>query len=225
MKLIEPWRLTLAGPPNVGKSSLTNTLVGAARVLVHHEPGTTRDAVETSIVVSSWPVVLTDTAGVRQPVESIESQGIAAARLRWRAADIGLLVVDATAGWTPTHSELLSDRSGVTIVLLNKSDLQSKVVLPDETLADVSGLRGPAGPVKTVVTAATGPTGVALLIDALGEHFDALMPPAGAGVPFLAEHVALVRAVEAKLADGQPVQAQEVIISYLASGPGAKATP
>ena len=215
MKLLEPWRLTLAGPPNVGKSSLTNALVGAARVLVHHEPGTTRDAVETSIVVSSWPVVLTDTAGVRPPAESIERLGIDAAWLRWQSADIGLLVVDATVGWTPVHSELLSRRSAPTVLVLNKSDLQPTAALPEEALASVSGLSSVAGRVKMIATDATGPAGVAELIAALGRHFDALMPPAGSGVPFLTEQVMLLRDVERQLGEGQADAARQRIANYL----------
>ncbi len=54
VKLLDSWRLTLAGPPNVGKSSLMNALCGSARVLVHHEAGTTRDAVETNLVIGGW---------------------------------------------------------------------------------------------------------------------------------------------------------------------------
>lgn len=214
LKLTQPWRLTLAGPPNVGKSSLTNTLVGAARVLVHHEPGTTRDAVETPIVISSWPLVLTDTAGVRQSTESIERQGIDAAHRRWEAADIGLLVVDATVGWTPVHDHLASRRSGATLIVLNKSDLKPDPFLPNDALAAVEGLLSRSGPTKTVSTEALGPTGVKQLIAALAAHFDALAPPTGSGVPFLAEHVALLSEVERLLAEGQSNAAGAVLTSY-----------
>ncbi|MGN6547362.1 MAG: GTPase [Aureliella sp.] len=215
MKLLEPWRLTMAGPPNVGKSSLTNALIGAARMLVHHEPGTTRDAVESSIVISSWPVVLTDTAGVREPAETIERQGIDAARLRWRDADIGLLVVDATVGWTSVHRELLSQRTRDTLLVINKRDLRNDMALPEEVLASDVGVRSLSGAVKVVATDATSPTGVAELLAVLGEHLDSFLPPPGAAVPFLEEHVALLREVERNLAEGNPELAARALAGYL----------
>ncbi len=91
-KLNDRWRLTLAGPPNVGKSSLMNALYGSSRVLVHHEPGTTRDAIETNLVIQDWPIVLVDTAGIRESQEAIEAQGIrirSSALVCWRSGLTG----------------------------------------------------------------------------------------------------------------------------------------
>ncbi len=85
-----------------------NALTGSTRVLVHHEPGTTRDAVETSLVMGGWPLILTDTAGIRQSQETIEQHGVQTAWHRWQNADVGLLVVDATVGWTEQHNQLLA---------------------------------------------------------------------------------------------------------------------
>ncbi len=98
-----------------------NALTGASRVLVHHEPGTTRDAVETNLVIGDWPLVLTDTAGIRDSEEVVERLGIETAWQRWRNADLGLLMVDTTVGWTAQHDQLLSGPE-VIMVVLNKVD-------------------------------------------------------------------------------------------------------
>jgi tRNA modification GTPase len=196
LQLLKPWRLTFAGPPNAGKSSLINALVGASRVLVHHEPGTTRDAVDTEIVVAAWPVIITDTAGVRDAQGSIEQMGIATARRRWDAADVGLLVVDASVGWTDVHEELIERRRRPTLIVLNKQDLQPAATIPAHALLRISGLSSAEGTVAVVPTRATQAGGTDALLAALGAHFDAWLPPSGSGVPFLPEHVALLERVK-----------------------------
>ena len=197
--LQSPWRLTLAGPVNAGKSSLVNALVGASRVLVHHEPGTTRDAVDTSIVISSWPVVITDTAGLRRTQESIEQIGIDTAWRRWRESDVGLLIVDACVGWTSVHDDLVDLRRQPTLVVLNKQDLQPESDLRAEVVERVSGLQSSGGSVTLVRASATRPGGTDALLAALGAHFDALLPPPGSAVPFLPEQVTLLEHVQSLL--------------------------
>ena len=64
--LVQPWRVVVIGPPNVGKSSLTNALLGFQRTIVHDQPGTTRDAVAIQLAIDGWPVELVDTAGLRK---------------------------------------------------------------------------------------------------------------------------------------------------------------
>src|SRR5262249_9107130 len=74
--LTSPWRVVVAGAPNVGKSSLVNALAGYARCVVSPTPGTTRDVVTTLIAVDGWPVELADTAGLREAAGPLEEQGI-----------------------------------------------------------------------------------------------------------------------------------------------------
>ncbi len=94
--LVTPWKVVIAGPPNVGKSSLINALVGYQRSVVAPVAGTTRDAVTTTVALDGWPVELTDTAGLRIATEALESSGIDRAYERMANADLVVWVVDAT---------------------------------------------------------------------------------------------------------------------------------
>ena len=95
-RLVEPWRVVLAGPPNVGKSSLINALVGYERAIVHSTPGTTRDVVSAATAFDGWPVELSDTAGLRSSVEPLETAGMGLARGAMQVADLVVLVRDAS---------------------------------------------------------------------------------------------------------------------------------
>lgn len=225
MRLLLPWQLTLAGPPNAGKSSLTNALVGSSRVLVHEEPGTTRDAVDTAIVVSSWPLVITDTAGVRAAGDAIERQGIDMARRRWQQADIGLLVVDATVGWSQVHDDLLAERHDrSTLVVLNKRDLARDYRPPERAVQSVVGLLGCDGPVAVISTEATRADGIKELVTVLGEHFDGLTPPAGSAVPFLREQARALTGALAALEEDRYSEARDLITRLLDAPPEAAPT-
>lgn len=74
--LIEPWKIAFVGPPNVGKSSLLNAIAGFQRAIVQDQPGTTRDVLQVQIAIAGWPVVLFDTAGLRETSDPIERAGI-----------------------------------------------------------------------------------------------------------------------------------------------------
>lgn len=81
-------RVVLAGPPNAGKSSLLNVLLGESRAIVSDVPGTTRDAVEAWLDLDGWPVRLVDTAGLRATGDAIEAEGVARAEKLIADADV-----------------------------------------------------------------------------------------------------------------------------------------
>lgn len=96
MRLAEPFRVVLAGPPNVGKSSLLNALVGFDRSITLDMAGTTRDVLHANTVIAGLPIQFSDTAGIRDhaAVETIEREGIRQARLAAGNADLLLLVCE-----------------------------------------------------------------------------------------------------------------------------------
>lgn len=97
MHLTKPWRIVLAGLPNVGKSSLMNALVGFQRSITYDLPGTTRDVVTCDGAIDGWPVLFSDTAGIRdQATDTIEQQGIERAKRAIAQADLIVMVQDAT---------------------------------------------------------------------------------------------------------------------------------
>jgi tRNA modification GTPase len=94
--LVHPWKIVIAGAPNVGKSSLMNALAGYTRSIVSPTPGTTRDIVTLHAAIDGWPVELTDTAGIREAEGDLEEQGIARARLAVKTADLCLWLLDGS---------------------------------------------------------------------------------------------------------------------------------
>ena len=120
--LTEPWRVVLAGPPNVGKSSLVNALVGYERAIVYNAPGTTRDAVTAMTALAGWPVELCDTAGLGESREPIEQAGMRLAAEAADAADALLLVFSSQEAWQ-TAWQTLVERWPAAIVVYNKRDL------------------------------------------------------------------------------------------------------
>lgn len=85
-------RVVLAGPPNAGKSSLLNALLGESRAIVSDVPGTTRDAVEAWLDLDGWPVRLVDTAGLRATGDAIEAEGVARAEKLIADADVVVML-------------------------------------------------------------------------------------------------------------------------------------
>lgn len=117
-------RVTITGRPNVGKSSLFNGLVRSERAIVTDVPGTTRDTLSESIDIGGVPVVLTDTAGLRESTDNVETLGIERTHRAMGDADLVLVVLDGSSEVGPEDRELL-DRTADTrrIVVLNKCDL------------------------------------------------------------------------------------------------------
>lgn len=117
--------VTIVGRPNVGKSSLLNALLRADRAIVTPIAGTTRDLIEESATLGGIPVVLSDTAGLRETDDPIEQIGVERARSALEGSDVALFVLDATAGVTLEDRRLTSSlaAAGRVVVALNKRDV------------------------------------------------------------------------------------------------------
>jgi len=125
LRLTRPWRVVLAGRVNAGKSSLVNAIAGHARSLVSPRPGTTRDLVETRLVLGGWDIDLVDTAGLREPAAATERAGIARAMAARADADLVLDVVaaDDPAGLAAAEIELHGGDGPPRLVVVTKCDL------------------------------------------------------------------------------------------------------
>jgi tRNA modification GTPase len=119
-------RVTIAGRPNVGKSSLFNHLVQHERAIVTEIPGTTRDTLSEAIDLGGVPVILTDTAGVRETTDGIETLGIERTQRAVGDADLVLVVLDGADEVGPSDRELLDQTANSRrLVVMNKCDLAS----------------------------------------------------------------------------------------------------
>ncbi|MFV1978729.1 MAG: ribosome biogenesis GTPase Der [Myxococcota bacterium] len=125
-------RIAIVGPPNVGKSSLLNRLVGEDRVVVSDIPGTTRDAIDTLVVQGDQRFTLIDTAGLRKQGRRTRTAERGSALMTVRAlerAQIAFIVIDANEGFRAqdaTIASLAQERGCATVVLANKWDLVAK---------------------------------------------------------------------------------------------------
>jgi tRNA modification GTPase len=117
-------RVVITGRPNVGKSSLLNALLGEDRAIVTELPGTTRDVIEESADFMGVPVVLCDTAGLREAGDEIERIGIDRALFAVERSDVNLLVLDASSAPEPLESYPF-EHDGATVIAFNKIDLPS----------------------------------------------------------------------------------------------------
>ncbi len=119
--------LAIVGRPNVGKSSLFNCLVERERAIVTAQPGTTRDLVSETVAIGGIPVVLMDTAGIRQALNEAESIGIQKSMEALADADLVLVVIDKSQPANEEDEQLLTQiENRPAIVLENKSDLPDK---------------------------------------------------------------------------------------------------
>ena len=179
-RLVEPFQVVIGGKPNVGKSSLINALVGYQRSIVHDQPGTTRDIVSSRTAFAGWPVELSDTAGLRGAGDVLEAAGVDLAIDRLSAADLRLLVFDASQPFDD-GDRALAARWPDAIVVYNKVDLaMSEELRPDG-----------------ILTSALTGQGIEEVAEAIGDRLVPNPPVPGAAVAFDASHKrAIERAIE-----------------------------
>jgi tRNA modification GTPase len=196
--LVDPWTVVIAGPPNVGKSSLVNALAGYQRAVVSEVAGTTRDVVTVPVAFDGWPVELADTAGLRAAA-GLEAEGIGRAERFIRDADLVLWVLDATA-----PRPALPERPGPLLVV-NKVD--------QPTSWDVSAI-----PDTIRISAVTG-EGVAGLAAVIARSLVPNPPYPGAAVPYTPQLAGLVEAAHAALTAGRTADATALFRSTVAADP------
>ena len=132
-------RVALVGRPNVGKSSLLNLLSRRERAIVTDLPGTTRDLLESEIVIDGVPITLLDTAGIRATSDAVEQLGIARSRDALASADLVLLLFDLAQGWSADDQALFAlIPEGVSCLRVgNKADLHLEADGDAASVADV----------------------------------------------------------------------------------------
>jgi tRNA modification GTPase len=209
-RLREGLVFAMTGPPNVGKSSLVNALAEREVAIVAATPGTTRDALETRVVLGGVPVTLVDTAGLRETEDAVEAEGVRRARVR--AADADLVVevasADFPASWpgvsrpslppaAATDGRDTPSHDGGTVAVFNKIDLGADV---------------PAGAIG--VSARTG-AGLDALRDRLVAAARALTERAGAPPLTRARHRAALQETESHLARATDADLPELMAEDL----------
>jgi tRNA modification GTPase len=125
-RIREGFKIAILGPTNAGKSSLINHLSNRDVAIVSEVAGTTRDVIETHLNIDGYPVIISDTAGIRESKDEIEKKGIKLSLNRAEEADLKLVVVDAKSpDFTDVLKGLLDENA---ILVINKSDLLEKEI-------------------------------------------------------------------------------------------------
>lgn len=184
--LVRPWRVVLAGSPNVGKSSLINAIVGYGRAIVHPTAGTTRDVVSATTAVDGWPIELSDTAGLREGGQPLERAGIELARRQVASAELVLLVFDSSQPWSQVDQEQIEEWPDA-VVVYNKCDLPAGA--------------GPPRP-KGLLTSALCGQGVEELLGQIAGRLVPDPPRRGAAVPFTEDQIGQLESAASALAGG-----------------------
>lgn len=137
--LKEGIKTVILGRPNVGKSSLLNSLSGNEKAIVTEIPGTTRDIIEEHILLDGLSLIVYDTAGIRKATDPVEKIGVGRARDHAKQADLILFMIDSSVPLSDNDREIFSFIEGrKAIILLNKSDLPSVVSEEDISIHNKS---------------------------------------------------------------------------------------
>jgi tRNA modification GTPase len=182
--------VVLAGPPNAGKSSLLNALIGEARVIVSDTPGTTRDAVDVLLEHDPWPLRLVDTAGLRDGADPVERLGIEVSS-RWLAKAHVVVACAETVRSLETAVEMIGALTTAPVVgVLTKRDLVSN----SENI--------PATAYPVVAVSAASGSGLTTLLDEVTKAVLATVPVTDADTPMItrARHRAALERARSELA-------------------------
>lgn len=170
-------KVAIVGSPNAGKSSLLNGLLGEERAIVTDVPGTTRDTIQEMMDIGGMPVVLEDTAGIRDTQDQVEKIGIGRSRKALQRADVVLFVIDGSSPLSDEDREIAAairecGKESRTITILNKEDLshsfgdaEIRELLEDPRVIQTSLLKGKdldlsvekvSGELERIIFAGTG---------------------------------------------------------------------
>lgn len=202
--LIVPWKVALVGPPNVGKSSLFNRLVGYDRAIVDPTPGTTRDFVTAVTAFEGWPIELCDTAGIRETEHDVEKEGVRKTMEVAGSSDLVVLIFSHADPWSEECESWLKPWPK-SLIVFNKCDLPVS-----------SGLR-PSG---LEVSALSG-QGIRDLEQAILNRLIPEFPAPGTAVPFTERQIdCLQRAKESLLCKNSAKAEEELkaLVGHLGFG-------
>lgn len=175
LHLVKPWKVLLAGPPNVGKSSLLNALAGYQRAITSETPGTTRDLVSSVVICDGYPLEFIDSAGLRASNDPFEKAGMERTQAASAEADVILWLVDSCE---PNSSPTLQP----TFTIGTKADLPRQYqVAVDHSVSAVTG------------------EGVAALLTMVKQYLLPVEPPPGQPFPLTFAHMEQLRQLQALL--------------------------
>ena len=214
-------RVVIAGKPNAGKSSLMNALLGEGRVIVTDVPGTTRDTVEESISIGGVPIILVDTAGLRDTDDKVEKIGIERTAQAMAKADLIILVLDGSQNLDDRDDTVLEyiekmDNEHL-LVVINKEDL-GKTVTEEEVQAKLPG----STVIRTSLVEDGVPEAVKAVSDAVTQMYDiGRLNAREMNIVTNERHVRLLRKAEMELNEaitmmqnGDPMEVAELSAHY-----------
>ncbi len=192
LHLTQPYRVVLCGPPNVGKSTLINALLGYQRSIVYDQPGTTRDVLTAHTALEGWPIELSDTAGLNDYAVGVEARGVEQSRRHLDKADLILFVVDASR----PSAEITPIIGGCqqTLTVYNKIDMSTGAV-----------------DAEAILTSARTGEGLDHLVTAIIASLVPCPPAPRQAVPFADRQVAALRASRNELIDGRLQEAAAIL--------------
>ena len=214
-------RVVIAGKPNAGKSSLMNALLGEGRVIVTDVPGTTRDTVEESISIGGVPIVLVDTAGLRNTDDKVEKIGIERTAQAMATADLIILVLDGSAALDDRDDTVLDYIEKMNnehlLVVINKNDLGKTI-----TEEDVKAKLPEAEIISTSLIDDGVPAAVASVAKAVSDMYDiGKLNAREMNIVTNERHVRMLRNAEMNLDDaitmlqnGDPMEVIELSAHY-----------
>ncbi|QDT01454.1 GTPase [Adhaeretor mobilis] len=190
LHLTKPWKVVIAGRPNVGKSSLINALLGYQRAIVFDQPGTTRDVVTATTALDGWPVELIDVAGLRTTQEPLEAAGVELARKSIATADLVLWVVEAGSDIEKSVAKESQELLGPALASPPNNLVPLIVANKIDQLDGTTQATKPELPI--VATSALTGEGIPVLIEQIVKRLIPTLPKADEPIPFTLRQVGLL---------------------------------